>query len=391
VKTKKILILTERFFPEAFLVNDLASVWQSQNCSVEVLTQVPSYPYDKIMPGYRNKLFQTTTEFNGIPVHRVRTVLGYNSSLTRKILNYLSFAFLTSLWMLFRGRKYDRIFTFHSGPLTMASAGMTARFLLRKKCLIWTQDIWPESVYNYGIRKNRINALLLDLLVRSIYSAYSWIAVSCPGFIDYLKPYTRKPVHFIPQWTSLHTVVPEKRGSGPFIFTFAGNIGSVQNLARVVSVFGQMNCPCAELHIVGDGILLPHLKALAAENHFENIVFTGRLPMERMPEIFECSDMLIISLNAEFNLTIPAKFQAYIASGRPLLGIVAGDTKMMIEKYGLGVVADPSDPDSIAAAFRRCLESSPEERLQWRRNALALSEEQFNREKIIRQLIEAAE
>lgn len=100
----KILILSERFFPEEFLVNDLAAELHKRGNSVEVLTQVPSYPYDKIFDGYRNRLFQTTREYHDIPVHRVRTVLGYNSGgMKRKIVNYISFAFLTSLWSLFFG------------------------------------------------------------------------------------------------------------------------------------------------------------------------------------------------------------------------------------------------------------------------------------------------
>lgn len=41
----KILILTERFFPEEFLINDLAAEWRSAGHEVEVLTQVPSYPW----------------------------------------------------------------------------------------------------------------------------------------------------------------------------------------------------------------------------------------------------------------------------------------------------------------------------------------------------------
>lgn len=100
----KILILAERFFPEEFLINDLAAEWRSAGHEVEVLTQVPSYPGDRIFSGYRNRLFQTTREFHEIPVHRVRTVLGYNTGgVKRKIVNYLSFAFWTSLWALANG------------------------------------------------------------------------------------------------------------------------------------------------------------------------------------------------------------------------------------------------------------------------------------------------
>ena len=59
----KILILTERFFPEEFLINDLAAEWRSAGHEVEVLTQVPSYPGDRIFSGYRNRLFRRPGNF----------------------------------------------------------------------------------------------------------------------------------------------------------------------------------------------------------------------------------------------------------------------------------------------------------------------------------------
>ena len=79
----KILIVVERFYPEEFHVNDLAAEWKRQGHDVEVLTQVPSYPFDKIFDGYKNKTYQTTREFNDIPVHRVSTIFGYNTSVKR--------------------------------------------------------------------------------------------------------------------------------------------------------------------------------------------------------------------------------------------------------------------------------------------------------------------
>ena len=81
----KILILVERFYPEDFLVNDLASEWKRMGHEVEVLTQVPSYPFDKIFDGYENKTYQTTMELDDIPVHRVSTIFGYNTSVEVKL------------------------------------------------------------------------------------------------------------------------------------------------------------------------------------------------------------------------------------------------------------------------------------------------------------------
>ena len=257
----KILILTERFFPEEFLINDLVSEWKKHGHEIEVLTQVPSYPKDAVFDNYQNKLFQTTHEYLEIPVHRVRTVLGYNSGgMKRKIVNYVSFAFLTSLWALFNGWKYDRVFTYHTGPLSMASAALVLHFIWWRKCTIWTQDVWPDTVYSYGVKPTWAMRTFLNAVVRAIYYAFQTILVSCPAFIDKLKPYTRKDTIFVPQWTTEMKELQPRPLDGRRIFTFAGNIGSVQNLEKVVQAFGNLNKKNAELRIVGGGVFFDRIK-----------------------------------------------------------------------------------------------------------------------------------
>ena len=380
----RILILTERFFPEEFLINDLVSEWKKSGHDIEVLTQVPSYPRDVIFEGYINKLFQTTQEYLDIPIHRVRTVIGYNSGgMKRKIVNYVCFAFLTSIWALFNGWKYDRIFTYHTGPLSMASAALVLHFIWRRKCIIWTQDIWPDSVYSYGVKPTFFMKLFLNCVVKIIYSAFQTILVSCPAFIEKLKPYTSKKITFVPQWTTGIHKLTMRQPDGKRIFTFAGNVGSVQNLEKVIQAFGSLTSDNVELWIVGGGVYLDRLKKKIEFSKYKNIFLTGRRPHQEMEYYFSRTDVLIISLTEKFDLTIPAKFQAYIAAGRPILGIIRGDTAKMIEQYDLGVTADPADISSIINGFMKMYIASDQTLYQWGENAITLSRNQFDRTNIL--------
>ncbi len=379
----KILILAERFYPEEFLINDLAAEWKQRGYQVEVLTQAPSYPHDQIYEGYKNRAYQTTREYHGIPVHRVRTVLGYNTGMRRKILNYISFAFWTSLWALFNGWRYDRVFTFHSGPLTVGAAGIILRFIWWRKCMIWTQDLWPDTVYSYGVKPTFLMKTFLNLLVRVIYKAYPVITVSCPGFVKKLEPYTRKKVFFFPQWTTQNNPLPPRKQTGKLVFTFAGNVGSVQNLEHVVHAFGELRLEDVRLRILGGGIYLERLRELVKTGDYRNVELPGRKPQAEMPDYFADSDVLIISLKPEFDLTVPAKFQAYLAAGRPVLGLIRGDTAKLIEEHDLGLTADPGDEGAIAQAFITLSQTPTETFVRWRKNALALSQSQFDRTAII--------
>ena len=84
-KNKKVIIITERYAPEPFLITDLAEELVKQGLDVTVVTQIPSYPGDKLYEGYRNnKKIETT---NGVKIIRFPPVIGYSKSLYRKILN----------------------------------------------------------------------------------------------------------------------------------------------------------------------------------------------------------------------------------------------------------------------------------------------------------------
>ena len=182
----KILVVTERFWPEEFLVNDFVRALRERGYAVEVLTQVPSYPFDKIYDGYENKHLQTTY-WEGLPVHRVNTWFGYNKSANRKILNYLHFAWRTFWWAVLRGRRYDRVIVVHTAALTMSSSVYAMKLLWRRHIVIWTQDLWPDAVWGYGIRKTAMREQVLNCFVRSIYACCDRIAVSCPSYVGRIR------------------------------------------------------------------------------------------------------------------------------------------------------------------------------------------------------------
>lgn len=375
----KILILVERFYPEDFLVNDLASEWKRMGHDVEVLTQVPSYPFDKIYDGYKNKTYQTTTELNDIPVHRVSTIFGYNTSVKRKILNYLHFGVLTSLWALWNGRKYDKVFVYHTAALTMASAVMPLRWLWRKPITIWTQDLWPDAVWGYGFKPTKWRMVLLNAFIRTIYGCCSRITVSCKRYVMRVKALTGRDAEWVPQWEPAEMSLPEKPSGGKVVFMFAGNMGVPQDLPNVIEGFVKANLDDAELWLVGGGVMAEPLKEKYGET--DGVKFCGRQPRADMPKWFAKSDVLIISLTDKYCQTLPAKFQSYIKTGKPIFGILNGEANDLIKEFRLGCTSSPDDLGEIAAKFKAmaAMSRSGEGKACGER-AKALSNDMFNRE-----------
>mgnify|MGYP006410605507 FL=1 len=53
---KKILIVTECFYPEEFKINDIALSWKDKGFEVSVITLIPTYPLGRVFPNYKNNL-----------------------------------------------------------------------------------------------------------------------------------------------------------------------------------------------------------------------------------------------------------------------------------------------------------------------------------------------
>jgi glycosyltransferase involved in cell wall biosynthesis len=352
---ERILLVTERFYPEEFLINDLAREIKHRGFYTEVLTQAPSYPFDKVYSGYRNRVFNVDF-YKGIKVHRVYTQLGYKKSTFMKIFGYLVFAFLTWVKAFFLAGQFDIIFFYHTGPATMAHSVYVFKKLFKRKCIIWTQDIWPDAVFASGIRETSFRRILIESYLKRLYANFDKVLVSCSGFLPIMKSYYKNEIIHLPQWypgsdiEATPNIVKDKMQ-----FTFLGNIGSVQNLENVCLGFSKAlkSGVKAQLNIVGDGVFLEKLKSLVSNQKTDDIIMWGRKTAEEMPSFIKESNVMIISLKDDplFNLYVPAKFQGYLIGGRPVFGILNGEVADIITSNKLGLVSNPSDIDSIASGF----------------------------------------
>ena len=393
---KKILIVTECFYPEEFKINDVALSWKDKGYDVDVLTLAPTYPLGNIFPGYKNSFFRKD-KYRGINIFRVRAVSGYRNSAIKKMLKYINFMVFGSIAAIFFGRKYDYILGFNMSALTGMLPAVLIRKLYKKPLTFWTQDVWPDSVYAYGFKKTRILSMSLNAFVRFMYRNIDAIAVSGKGFESKLVPYIEKDLtyHYLPNWADDldENIVPVSLGKSKEItnFTFAGNIGKVQNLENIISAFCSLSNEYQEksqLNIIGDGSNLDSLKLLANNN--SNIIFHGKKPRSDMAGYYKASDFLIVSLidKSIFSVTVPAKTQTYIAAKKPILAIINGDTADIVKDNNLGLCVDPSNIDAITKIFQKCTDMSQSERESFTSKNDHLLATSFNKEKTIDKLLE---
>ena len=385
----RILVFSEVFYPEDFLINDLVREWVKMGHEVEVVTQYPSYPQSYVFEGYENKGYRTE-DWDGVKIHRYLVVEGYKDSVMKKFRNYYSFVHGGKKVVDSLSGKFDCAFVSQTGPLTVAYPALYAK---KKLCIpvnIWTYDIWPDAVYGYGIPKNAVTEAVLGKMIRKIYGGCDKIFITSKKFADTIGRYSDKECVYAPNWLrpvenveSAVRLEPEK-----IHFTFTGNVSRYQNLINTVEGFVKAELEHAQLNIVGDGSYLTEVKEAAAKADAKNVVFHGRRPYNEMYDVMMQSHVLLLPLmpNEGIEKTEPLKLQSYLQAGKPIFGILNGAGREIIEENGLGFCADPTDTNAIAEGFKKMVAFANEHIVDVQKAAKMLMATRFNKQEIVKRI-----
>jgi lipopolysaccharide/colanic/teichoic acid biosynthesis glycosyltransferase/glycosyltransferase involved in cell wall biosynthesis len=372
----KILLLTQWFDPEPTFKGLLfAKELQRRGHEVEVLTGFPNYPGGRLYPGFKIRPWQRE-QMEGIPVLRVALYPSHDKSGLRRVLNYASFAVSAAILGTLLVRRPDVIYVYHP-PATIGLAAAAIGFFRRAPFVYDIQDLWPDTVAVSGMISSPGAMAVLGMWCQFVYGRARRIVVLSPGFKRQLVSRGVSPdkVDVIYNWcdeAKIQQTAPDPAlaatfGLGDkFRVMFAGTMGTAQALDAVLDAAGLClsRLPGVQFVFVGGGVDLHRLKQRAAGADLANVVFLPRQEMSAMGGVLGLADVLLVHLKKDplFEITIPSKTQAYLAAGKPILMGVRGDAARLITESGGGVVCEPEDPVSIAAAVTRLASMSTEQR-----------------------------
>ena len=358
---KKILVYTNHYFPENFKINDIVNHFDDQEYSVKVITGIPNYPSGKIFQNYG--YFKKTNEIKGnVKIRRLPLITRGRGSIFRLFLNYLSYFFsvlIYTVYLILSSKKYDMIFVHHTSPIFIAiSPCLYKTFNKHVKMILWDLDIWPESLEATGAIKNKKVLKIVKRLVKILYNKFDVILVGSNSFVQIIKKRVKNiPVVYFPNWAEDIFEGALINKSPPKIVTqtenlkimFAGNIGEAQDVYSILKLIDK----CKDKHIdwvfVGDGRMKNWLeRELNLISILGEINFFGSHPIEKMPFFFKQADIMLLSLKNEdiFSKTVPAKLQAYLASAKPVFGMISGESKRIIIDSGAGWCSNSGDIES---------------------------------------------
>lgn len=396
----KILIITQYFWPENFLINDLARGLKEKGCHINILTGKPNYPGGDFYEGY--SFFKNGDEYyDKIKIFRSNLFPRKNSSGFKIMLNYFSFAFFASIKALFLKEKYDLIFVYEPSPITVGIPAVLISKKLKIPIYFWVQDLWPESISAAGYVKNKFVLNSLDSLTRWIYRNSKKVLIQSEGFRKYIlkQGVENNKIIYYPNSTEslFDNLMPKKNildvlPKVPFSIMFAGNIGESQDFENLLKAAKIIKKKTRKIHfiIIGDGRKKDYVKNKINEYDLKNnFHMLGFFPKSDMPHFFALADALLVSLKKSkiFSLTIPSKIQSYLASGKPIIGSLDGEGAKVILKSNSGLVAKPGNHDQLAEKILDLYKMSASERQNYGKNARKYFENNFEREKLINKLI----
>ena len=358
----KILISGQVFYPDNFRINDIVKELAKDN-EVTMVTGLPDYDLGRIPNEYR--FFRKRKEqYHGADVVRVPIISRRKGPIFRA-LNYVSYALTGSIYTFFMKKKFDVVFSFQTSPITMFIPALVYAKKHNIKSVLYTLDLWPESVKAMNIKEESFVFKLIKKLSIIIYRSADVVLISSPGFLCYLTEtlgIPEKKISYLPQYTDelqLKNMDLSSRERMLVEFTFAGNLGYMQDLEILIDAVKKVNSDKFIVNIVGSGANEENLKRKVISNQLDDkIIFHGRKEYEEMCEIYNNTDICILTLKNEgfISRTVPGKFQTYLAQGKAILGAISYETKEIINNNKLGICVDSGDVDGLANAMLEFIE-----------------------------------
>lgn len=145
------------------------------------------------------------------------------------------------------------------------------------------------------------------------------------------------------------------------IVIFLGRLEKVKNLDFLLRSFVlvKKRIPEVKLLIVGRGGDEPRLKKLINALSLRDVIFTGELHADKIPEVLNCADVLSLCTLADGCEGSPTVIREAIACGIPVVSTDVGDVRRVIKKNLLGRVVC-FDEKSFAQAIIDVLHTDPE-------------------------------
>ena len=358
---KKILVVTQHFWPENFRINDIVEGFLQDGIAVDVLCGLPNYPKGEWFPGY-SAAGPFEEEWHGARLYRCKEVPRRGNTSVNIFLNYVSWPWYAAHALHRLPGGYDAVFCFNTSPVLMCWPAIRYAKKHHIPFTNYVLDIWPENLYSVLNVKNKALRAIAQGVSDALYKKADRLIAMSEPLQQRLCQRTGMPpqkIAVIPQYCEDFYAVPQLDAAlqaqfgGRFNLVFTGTFTPAQSLETVITAVQDARSRGADmLHLllVGDGMSRAALEVKVKDLHAEDAVtFYGSVPATDIPKFTALADALIVCLSdsPDLGLTVPAKVASYMAAGKPVLASMDGAGNAAVAAAG-GLSSPACDAAALA-------------------------------------------
>ena len=159
----------------------------------------------------------------------------------------------------------------------------------------------------------------------------------------------------IPNIVELNRFRFRERSSLRPVFLTSRLLEPLYNVGCVLRAFAliRQRFPEAHLTVAADGWQRSELEGLARELGLRNTEFIGRVPFDKMPELYDAADIYLTATDID---NMPSSILECFASGVPVVTTDAGGVPYILTHEVTGLMVRRGDHEGLAACAIRLLE-----------------------------------
>ena len=388
---KRILIYTNHYDPEHFKINEAVKWLTEEGFQLHLVTGWPNYPQGKIFKGYGpfKKSFERK---ENLTIRRLPLIPRGNGSKSRLIINYLSYflsTFFYTIFLILFKKKFDKVLVHHTSPFFIAVSAILYKIIKRTEAILWDLDLWPQSLEAVGIINSKRVLNGIEKAVKIIYKKFDVVLVGSKSFINIvLQRVSHDRVYYFPNWAE--KIIEENKikhklkvdlNPNALKIMYTGNLGTAQDFDTLCKVIIQNKKENIQWIFIGEGRFKKEMEQLlSAEIRKNKVRFIPQQKLAAIPSWVAKVDVLYLSLNDSklFSQTVPAKLQSYMAMGKPILAMLAGEGASIIEQANCGFIAPPNNALKLNEQIKNFLNTSKRERINLGENGTTFYQKNFS-------------
>lgn len=405
----KILLIHQYFLEPNYgggsRFNEMAKEWTDLGHEVTVLAGMVHYGTGKKADKYKGKWFYTDQQAQ-VKVYRTHVSEAYNVNFAGRLWAYFSFVF-SSIWAgLFKTReKYD-VIVVTSPPLFVGITAYVLSVLKRIPFVFEIRDLWPESAIDTGVLTNGLIIKFAYWFEGFIYGKASLINTLTPAFEQKLideKGIDAEKVIMLPnaadfqlsdQLLSEFDAVSFKSELGlsnRFVITYVGAHGVANHLIQILDAADLLIDTNVTFQLIGSGMQKSWLQEEAKKRALNNVIFRDPVPKKDVFKYILASDVgtSVLKKVDTFKTIYSNKTFDYMACKKPILLLIDGVSRDLVENAQCGLYAEPENTEAISESVLALYNKTENELNEMGANGYVYAQKYFDRKVIASKYINA--